>query len=444
MERITENPRPSLTLFELNSLVKEALNAVLPGEYWVEAEVSELRERSGNCYMEIVQKDPSSNVTVARSQAKCWRGTWQLVRNSFERTAGQVLRPGLKVRLRVYAQFHENYGFSWIVTDIDPDFTLGDMARKRQLIIRKLKEEGVFDLNKELEIPMFAQRIAVISSSSAAGYGDFCNQLEANAYGFDFHTELFGAIMQGENTERSIIEALDRINGRAGEFDCVAIIRGGGATSDMSAFDSFELAENVANFPLPVITGIGHERDESVVDMVANTRTKTPTAVAAFLIDNLKRVLDRIEDAQGRLVNAVMARMKYENMRIDRLSERIPMLFSILKTRCSATVENLNMRLKNAVKDRLHSSSERIKDLSLSIDTLVERRITAEKHRMEMLSQRISALDPDLILRRGYSITLHDGRAVHAADELSPGDTVETRFHKGTAVLTVDDTTKKE
>ncbi len=164
MERITENPRPSLTLFELNSLVKEALNAVLPGEYWVEAEVSELRARSGNCYMVLLMLDPSSNVTVARSQAKCWRGTWQLVRNSFERTAGQVLRPGLKVRLRVYAQFHENYGFSWIVTDIDPDFTMGDMARKRQMIIRKLKEEGVFDLNKELEIPMYAQRIAVISS----------------------------------------------------------------------------------------------------------------------------------------------------------------------------------------------------------------------------------------------------------------------------------------
>ena len=428
----------SLTLFELNSLVRSAVELTLADDYWVEAELAEVRERGGHCYMELVQKNADGATTVARASAKCWRSAWSLVRPHFERVTGEPLHAGMKVLMQVHAQFHENYGFSWIVTDIDPTFTLGDMARKRLETIRRLKAAGVFELNKELTLPLFAQRVAVVSSETAAGYGDFCNQLAANPYGFGFSVRLFPAIMQGERTERSVISALNAINAEAGSFDCVVIIRGGGATSDLSSFDSLALAENVANFPLPVITGIGHERDESVVDMVANMRAKTPTAAATLLVDNLKRTSDRIAAAQDRMLTAVSRRMDYERMRLARVAERIPVLFSLVSVRQSARIEALSARLRAAVRLGLDSASRRIDSLSAAMTPAAMRRLTAESHRLELLSQRVAAADPDRLLKRGYSITLHNGRAVRSAGELKAGDEIVTRLGRGTVSSTVD------
>lgn len=426
-----DNGIKAMTLLELNGMVRRAMERGLPGEYWVEAELSEARESRGHCYMELVEKDPMGNTPVARASAKCWRQTWMMLRPYFERTTGQTLHAGLKVRLRVYAQFHEAYGFSWIVTDIDPTFTMGDMARRRQEIIRQLKEAGVFDLNKELEIPMFAQRIAVISSETAAGYGDFCNQLTDNEYGFAFTTRLFPAVMQGEQVEQSIIAALDRINMMADDFDCVVIIRGGGATSDMSGFDTLALAENVANFPLPVITGIGHDRDESVLDMVSNTRVKTPTAAAALLISRLKATADRIDTCGERIVRAVGYAMERERSRLDRLSERIPSLFSVVRTRHETRLDIMANRISAATIRRMDREEHRIERLSQAMPPLWERRLTAESHRLTMLGQRAQALDPALLLRRGYSITLREGRAVRDAAQLKAGDEIVTRLDKG-------------
>ena len=428
----------SLTLFELNSLVRSAVELTLADDYWVEAELAEVRERGGHCYMELVQKNADGATTVARASAKCWRSAWALVRHHPERATGDALHAGMKVLMQVHAQFHENYGFSWIVTDIDPTFTLGDMARKRLETIRRLKAAGVFELNKELTLPLFAQRVAVVSSETAAGYGDFCNQLAANPYGFGFSVRLFPAIMQGERTERSVISALNAINAEADSFDCVVIIRGGGATSDLSAFDSLALAENVANFPLPVITGIGHERDESVVDMVANMRAKTPTAAATLLVDNLKRTSDRIAAAQDRMLTAVSRRMDYERMRLARVAERIPVLFSLVSVRQSARIEALSARLRAAVRLGLDSASRRIDSLSAAMTPAAMRRLTAESHRLELLSQRVAAADPDRLLKRGYSITLHNGRAVRSAGELKAGDEIVTRLGRGTVSSTVD------
>ena len=428
----------SLTLFELNSLVRSAVELTLADDYWVEAELAEVRERGGHCYMELVQKNADGATTVARASAKCWRSAWSLVRPHFERVTGEPLHAGMKVLMQVHAQFHENYGFSWIVTDIDPTFTLGDMARKRLETIRRLKAAGVFELNKELTLPLFAQRVAVVSSETAAGYGDFCNQLAANPYGFGFSVRLFPAIMQGERTERSVISALNAINAEADSFDCVVIIRGGGATSDLSAFDSLALAENVANFPLPVITGIGHERDESVVDMVANMRAKTPTAAATLLVDNLKRTSDSIAAAQDRMLTAVSRRMDYERMRLARVAERIPVLFSLVSVRQSARIEALSARLRAAVRLGLDSASRCIDSLSAAMAPAAMRRLTAESHRLELLSQRVAAADPDRLLKRGYSITLHNGRAVRSAGELKAGDEIVTRLGRGTVSSTVD------
>ena len=421
----------TISLLELNLMVRGTIERGLPDEYWVEAELSEIRESHGHCYMELVEKDLPGNTPVARARATCWRQTWAMLRPYFERTTEQTFRAGLKVLLKVYAQFHEAYGFSWIVTDIDPAFTMGDMARKRQMIIARLQEMGVFDLNRELEIPMFAQRIAVISSETAAGYGDFYRQLTDNEYGFTFEINLFPAIMQGERVEQSIIAALDKINARCDDFDCVVIIRGGGATSDMSGFDTLALAENVANFPLPVITGIGHDRDESVLDMVANTRVKTPTAAAALLISRLKATADRIERCGETIAHTVKRRMESEHIRMERMAERIPALFSVVKTRQHARLDSMAGHMESALVRRLDRETHRLSMMSNAVTPLAERRITAERHRLTMLDQRVQALDPALLLRRGYSITLHNGRAVRDASQLAPGDKIVTKVERG-------------
>ena len=423
--------KEALTLYELNQLVRETLELEMPDEYWVEAELSEAREVRGHCYMELIQKDVFNNTPVARASAKCWKNTWLKVGPKFEQVTGQPLHPGLQVLLKVYANFHEAYGFSWIVTDIDPTFTLGDMARKHQEIIRQLKEEGVFDLQKELEIPMFAQRIAVISSENAAGYGDFCDQLKGNEYGFVFHTELFPSIMQGEQVEQSIISALNSVNERVDDFDVVVIIRGGGATADLSGFDTLALAENVANFPLPIITGIGHERDESVLDMVSHTRVKTPTAAANFLIDNLSQVYERIERCRLAVGHYVVRRMEVEQLRLDKLAERIPTLFSLVKTRQEAHLDRLCQRLSYTTKALLSEQTYRLERINHNLIPLKDRLLTIQKHRLDMLAQRMEALDPALLLKRGYSITLFQGKALRDANQLSAGDEIVTRLEKG-------------
>jgi exodeoxyribonuclease VII large subunit len=398
------------SLRELNLMVRDAIEMGLPDEYWVEAELSECRERGGHCYMELTEKDERTHTPVARASAKCWRQSWQLIDPHFQRTTGQPLTAGMKVLLRVYAQYHEAYGFSWIVTDIDPTYTLGDMARKRQEIIRQLKEEGVFDLQRELQLPLFCQRIAVISAQGAAGYGDFCRQLEDNAYGFHFDVHLFPAVMQGEQVEASVIEALTRIYEQSDTpFDAVVIIRGGGATADLSGFDTLALAEHVAQFPLPVITGIGHERDESILDMVAHTRVKTPTAAAAFLIDHLRGVLDRIEHAETTI-------SRYVAQRLVVLQGQL----SLLNTRVSASALRV-------VSDQQH----RIESLQNRLPIAIERRLTDHRHRLERLTLLLQGFDPQLLLSRGYSITLHHGRAVRDPQELQEGDEIETRVERG-------------
>lgn len=420
----------TLSLFELNSLVRQIIEQTLANEYWVEAELAEARENRGHCYMELVQKDEFSNTPIARASAKCWRSQWMMIQPHFERVTGQRLHAGMKVRLKVYAQFHEAYGFSWIVTDIDPNFTLGDLARRRQEIIRLLREEGVFDLQKELSLPLFCLRIAVISSEGAAGYGDFGRQLAESR--FAFQPQLFPAVMQGEQVEQSIIAALNRVFESDARFDCVVIIRGGGATADMSGFDTLALAENVAQFPLPIITGIGHDRDECVLDMVSHIRVKTPTAAAQLLIDHAQQVLDRIDHAELRITHQAQTLLSMLNAQLSNLAQRIPTLFSVVKTRQEARLGSLTDRLGNAALRRTDKGMARIELLYSHLLPLATRLLTARQHRLELLGQRAASLDPQLLLKRGYSITLYHGKALRNATQLKPGDEIETRLNEGT------------
>lgn len=393
-----------LTLYQLNNLVRNTLEDNLQGPFWLEAEISEAREVRGHCYMELVQKDELSATPVARASAKCWKNRWTGIKSLFVRATGQLPHAGMKVMLQVSPDFHEAYGFSWIISDIDPAFTLGDMAVRRMAIIRELKAQGVFDMQRQLTLPVFAQRIAVISSANAAGYGDFCNHLADNPYNFKFATRLFAATMQGEQVEESVVAALDAINGVADDFDVVVIIRGGGATADLSGFDTLRLGENVANFPLPVITGIGHDRDESILDMVAWHHVKTPTAAADFLVDNLVKVLTRLDNAAARIANSLAYRMQTEKLRIGRISERIPLLFSTVKTARLANIENLNTRLQQAMKTMF----------------------MARRHKLDLIEQRIKPLDPKLMLQRGFTITTRNGKILKDVGKLRCGDEIVT------------------
>lgn len=427
----------TLTLLQLNSLVREVLACSMPDEYWVEAELSDCHESAGHCYMDLIQKEEGSNTPVARARACCWRNTWIRVRPRFENVTGEHLHAGLKVLLKVRANFHEAFGFSWIVNDIDPNYTMGDMARRRQEIIQTLKEEGVFDLNKSLHIPMFAQRIAVISSATAAGYGDFCNQLVDNDYGFQFRTRLFPAVMQGEQVEGSVISALDAINNELEDFDVVVIIRGGGATSDMSGFDTLALAENVANFPLPIITGIGHDRDESVLDLISCVKVKTPTAAAAYLIDNLLDTYKRIDNAGRKIADLIRSKMEYEHMRLTRIQSFLPIAFSLKKSREENRLQNLATRLSGSINQQIAIERKKVETISERIPLIVAGRIERERYRLEMLEQRTNAVDPIHILRRGYSIALHNGKAVKDPSELRKGDSLSIVMEKGAVLARV-------
>ena len=400
----------ALSLYELNGLVKRSIRSCLPDTYWVQAELSDVRSNySGHCYLEFIQKDAGGNNLIAKARGTIWSNIYKMLKPYFEQETGQTFTSGIKVLVQVSVEFHELYGYSLTVLDIDPTYTVGDMERKRREILRQLEEEGVIDLNKELEMPMLPQRIAVISSATAAGYGDFCNQLANNPRGYGFRTELFPAIMQGERVEESILSALDAINNRLEEFDVVVIIRGGGATSDLSGFDTYLLAASCAQFPLPIITGIGHERDDTVIDKVAHTRVKTPTAAAEFLITKMDKCADVLDEMSARLMLGVRNRLLWEHRRIENLAQRIP---SVAYKR----IADAKYLLLSAQRD-LQMASRQF--------------LSAKKHRLELLQQRLNDAMPEKQLARGYSITLKDGKAVKDASMLKEGDTLVTMLHQG-------------
>ena len=400
----------ALSLYELNGLVKRSIRSCLPDTYWVQAELSDVRSNySGHCYLEFVQKDARGNNLIAKARGTIWSNVYKMLKPYFEQETGQAFVAGIKVLVQVSVDFHELYGYSLTVLDIDPTYTVGDLERKRREILRQLEEEGVIDLNKELDMPMLPQRVAVISSATAAGYGDFCNQLANNPRGYGFHTELFPAIMQGERVEASIIAALDTIYNRMDEFDVVVIIRGGGATSDLSGFDTYELAANCAQFPLPIITGIGHERDDTVIDRIAHTRVKTPTAAAEYLIARMDKCADALDEMSARLMESVRRLLLWEHQRMERLRQRIP----------------------SAVYKRIADAKYGLLSAQRDLQMASRQFLSVKKHRLELLQQRLNDALPEKQLARGYSITLKNGKTVKDASILKDGDKLITMFYQG-------------
>ncbi|MBO4597212.1 MAG: exodeoxyribonuclease VII large subunit [Bacteroidaceae bacterium] len=430
---------PSLTLFELNSLVKCAVNTIMIDGYWVTAEISDFSVRR-HCYLEFVQKDIQGNGLVAKARGTIWSSDYEKISRKFVKATGCELRSGIKVMVYAHVTFHELYGFSLNITDIDPAYTLGDLAKHRQEILDNLKEQGVLDLQKELEIPVLCQRIAVISSEKAAGYGDFCNQLLNNDSGLKFYPKLFPAIMQGDKVEQTVINALDAIAADIDNWDVVVIIRGGGATADMSGFDTLALAENVANFPLPIITGIGHERDDTVLDLISNTRVKTPTAAAEFLIHHLEDTAYDLQDYGQRITTEVKRILQNEHSRIDSLTAKVPMLFEVLKTNELNRMDAMQKRIESAWQMWHNSELQRLDSLVPQLRMYADAFLQSQKYSLALMEEKQKNADPEILLSRGYCMTMLGDKIITNASQLAKGDKITVRFKDGNASATVDET----
>ncbi len=428
-----------MTLSAFNARIEQLIGgeAILQNQ-WVIAETSDLRlYRSGHCYLELIEKD-GQGTTIARVGAAIWANKYRTLYYDFQRATGQTLASGMKVLVNVTATYHRLYGMKVIINDIDPNYTLGDMARQRQEIINRLKAEGILDMNKELPWPEVPQRIAIISAEGAAGYGDFMNQLQGNPYGLQFYTCLFHAVMQGDQTVPTVLGALDRINRHIDLFDCVVIIRGGGSTSDLNSFDNYDLASTIAQFPIPVIVGIGHERDVTVLDDVASIRVKTPTAAAEWLIQCGTTALSRLNELQEAVVTSVRDTVSQAREQLAYFTSMIPAtarrIIDTNRIRLDNHARNIPVAATNLIasqRTRLERSVERIGD---ALQGIMQR----EQQRLQALDDKATLLSPVNTLRRGYSLVKRGDRYISTASDLQPGDQVTLQFAVGDAEATIN------
>lgn len=421
------------SLSDLTGEIRDALQTAFPDTYWVKAETCDvhINTTSGHCYLEFIEKNPQTNQIVAKARGTIWAKIFRMLKPYFEMETRQQFTSGLKVLVKVSVEFHEVYGFSLNVIDIDPTYTLGDLIKRRQEIIRQLQKEGVFTLNKELPFPLLPQRIAVITSPTAAGYEDFINQLEQNKAGYVFYPKLFPALMQGERTEESIIAALEHIDTHRDTFDVVVIIRGGGATSDLNSFDSYLLAANCAQFPLPIITGIGHERDDTIIDLVAHTRLKTPTAVAAFLITCIDKTAMVLMEMQQILCTKAQTILNNKIQFLQLLATRLPAIISNRIERNRSMLNAQTSKLPAITSNLLNRNHNLLKQMKQHLQTTTNNRFTQEARFLELQEQFLRMASPEYILKRGYSLTLREGKILKSAAQIEKGDTLTTRFSDG-------------
>jgi len=464
------------SLSELQSQVKRSLDETFPMPIWVKAEISEMTvNRSGHCYLDLVETEQGTDTVIARCRATIWSYTFRILKPYFETTTGQTFNQGLKVLLQAKVEYHEVYGFSLNIRDIDPVYTLGDLARQRREIIRRLQEDGVFEMNKELELPLVPQRIAVISSPTAAGLQDFLDQLHANPHQFVFYTKLFPAVMQGNEAPRSIMNALELIYEYEDFFDAVVIIRGGGAQLDLACFDHYELAFHVAQFPLPVITGIGHDKDDTVIDLVAHTRMKTPTAVAEFLIAGALRFSEELKELEKHFVELISDQLEENKTRLNDAADLLKQLVNQLIVDQQNRLKIARIQLANRSGVFLKDQKSELKKYTAEVKSLTSRFVSQQKHLLDFsgnklnfifraqvlknknllnqfqhlikiqatdqirnekktlnsFQEKLRLVDPQNILKRGYSLTMIDGKIVKSMKQIKAGDLLETRLSDG-------------
>ncbi len=428
-----------LSLSEFNARIEDHLNGKSNIQnQWVVAECSDLRlNRSGHCYTELIEKD-DQGTTIAKIGAAIWAGTYRQLYHKFLQSTGQVLATGMKVLVNVTASFHRLYGVKVVINDIDPSYTMGDMERQRQEILKRLTTDGVIDMNKQLPLPEVPQRIAIVSAAGAAGYGDFMNQLQGNPYGLQFYTCLFHAVMQGAQTVPTVMAALDRINRHIDLFDCVVIIRGGGATSELNSFDNYDLAATVAQFPLPVIVGIGHERDVTVLDYVAAIRVKTPTAAAEWLIQQGANALARLDELQDAVVTAVRETVSQAREHLAYFTSMIPAAARHIIDTNRIRLDNYATNIPFAATGLIATQRMRLERAGERIEESVIRTLQREQQRLQALTDKAALLSPEGTLRRGYALVRTGDKCVTAASQLQPGDNITIQFASGSADATVN------
>ena len=399
-----------VSLSELNSNIKDVIRENFTESYWLRAETSDVRHhRNGHCYLEFIEKAKDGQSIVAKARGTIWSSTFSMLKPYFEQETGQPFTSGITVLVSVTVDFHETYGFGLFVNDIDPSYTLGEIARNRMLVLKRLEEDGVLTLNKELQLAEPLNKVAVISSPTAAGYEDFQNQLEHNATGAVFYTKLFPAVMQGDKSEGSIISALEQIYEHKHLFDIVVIIRGGGASSDLNCFDSYLLAANCAQFPLPIVSGIGHERDVTVLDSVAHTRVKTPTAAAEFLINRASASIDHLRYLQDSVVSLSRNILDRNDRQLNAWSKD----------------------LYHHARSFLHKSQSSLKYLADRLQGVVKHSIEKESFEIQKYEHFVSLSLPENMLKRGYTITLRNGKIIKSVNDIAVGDVIKTRFSDG-------------
>ncbi len=449
-----EGKNKPYSLLELNRLVRETLTSNLSQTFWVTGEISELKEHySGHCYLELIQKDEDSSSIVARARATIWSYSFRMLKPYFESTTGRKLTPGLKVMVLAQVTFHEVYGYSLNITDIEPTYTIGDLELKRRETINRLIADGVFDMNREQQLDMLPNRIAVISSPQAAGYEDFRKQLLGNRNGYRFSIKLFEATMQGEDAEASIVDALSMIYNQLDEFDLVAIVRGGGASADLSCFDSYTLANHIAQFPLPIFTGIGHEKDTTVADLVAYKSVKTPTALAEYLIDVVGEAEQQYTYQKDRLIELSAEYVDISTSRLIELGSELkstcqliifqntnkltktwsalPSLAKLYIFRGATTVKNLETQLNSSTKRFFITQKYLIPDYRKVLKTLSIQKMASNYKRIEFMERMLATINPANTLKKGYTITKVDGKAAKSASEIMQGNLITTIFWDG-------------
>ena len=443
-----------LSLTELQLLIRDSIYLSLPDTYWVIAEISELKENyAGHCYLELIEKQSDEKNVKARIKAIIWNKRYGFLKSYFENITGESIREGIKILVKVKIEYHELYGLSLVITGMDPSFTIGEMALKRQQVIKRLEQEGVFTMNKDIEFPDVPQRIAIISSKSAAGFSDFIQHLTENKYGYIFYTALIETVMQGKETEQSVINALDRIALNQHLFDLVVIIRGGGSQTDLSWFDSYNIAYHVTQFPLPVITGIGHDKDLSVTDMVASKALKTPTAVADFIIESVaeaERKLivmgSEIQDlarliiennrnlVENLRINLIPAARIYHSNVKSKLANQIIAAVNVVKgyiNRAGLINERQSSLLFTAVRSISLLKEIQLDRIRLNMVSLTQNCLILNSKRLDGLENTLFILDPENVLKRGYTITSLNGRILKKMDRLEADDLIDTRFSDG-------------
>jgi len=452
--------KKTLTLQELNLNVRSVIKSAFNQPVWIIAEISDLKEnRNGHCYLELVEKDDHGSNIRARARGIVWAYTYRMLKPYFETTTGQMFQAGIKVMVMVSVEFHEQYGFSLEIKDIEPAFTLGDIERQKQEIVERLLGEGVFDMNRQTELSLCPQKLAIISSPTAAGYTDFINQLENNPYGYVFYTRLFPTVMQGTETETSMTAAFEKIYQYEDFFDAVVIIRGGGASIDLHCFNNYNLAYLVTQFPIPVFTGIGHEKDETILDLVAYQKLKTPTAVAEFLVDKLagfesyiddlnykvaENVIEKINNAKtsitmnGHKLSSLIARiMTKEKVNIERLISRIPRLADRFIDKKQSALQRILQRTSVSAPEKLQKSHELLFKAEVSCKLIVRNFMKTKMLNHRHFSDSLHCLTPESILKRGYSITTMKGKPLLSVNSVKKGDKIETLLYLGKVKSTV-------